>query len=100
MIRSMTGFARHEIRGPWGELTWELKSVNHRYLETSTRLPEPLRAVEGAIRERVGERIGRGKVSTYKNWNWIYSISTPSALRCPIQFVSPYMTCLLCVFAP
>ena len=62
MIRSMTGFARHEIRGPWGELTWELKSVNHRYLETSTRLPEPLRAVEGAIRERVGERIGRGKV--------------------------------------
>ncbi len=62
MIRSMTGFARHEIRGPWGELTWELKSVNHRYLETSTRLPEPLRAVEGAIRERVGARIGRGKV--------------------------------------
>ncbi len=62
MIRSMTGFARHEVRGPWGELTWELKSVNHRYLETGTRLPEPLRAIEGTLRERVGQRIGRGKV--------------------------------------
>lgn len=62
MIRSMTGFARHELGAPWGELAWELKSVNHRYLEISTRLPETLRALEPAIREAVGQRIARGKV--------------------------------------
>ncbi|MGB7755787.1 MAG: YicC/YloC family endoribonuclease [Salinisphaera sp.] len=62
MTRSMTGFARREAQGEWGELVWELRSVNHRYLDVSPRLPEALRALEPAIREKVGQYVGRGKV--------------------------------------
>jgi uncharacterized protein (TIGR00255 family) len=62
MIRSMTAFARHQEHGEWGELTWEVRSVNHRYLEAVVRLPEELRAIEPAVRERVTQRLGRGKV--------------------------------------
>jgi len=62
MIRSMTAFARQQSHGEFGELTWELRSVNHRFLETTVRLPEELRAIEPAVRERVTARLGRGKV--------------------------------------
>ncbi len=62
MIRSMTAFARRESRDEQGELTWEVRSVNHRYLEAYVRLPEELRAVEQAVRDRVKERLGRGKL--------------------------------------
>lgn len=62
MIRSMTAFARQQARDPAGELTWEIRSVNHRYLEVVVRLPEELRAIEPAVRERVNARLGRGKV--------------------------------------
>ncbi len=62
MIRSMTGFAREQSAGDWGSLVWELRSVNHRYLEISLRLPEEFRAQENAYREAVGARIRRGKV--------------------------------------
>ena len=62
MIQSMTGFARREERGAWGQLAWELRSVNHRYLEIGMRLPEEFRALEGSIRERIAARLGRGKV--------------------------------------
>ncbi|MBD3671677.1 MAG: YicC family protein [Gammaproteobacteria bacterium] len=62
MIRSMTAFARQESGGDWGALTLELRSVNHRYLETHPRLGEELRSLESAIRERIGQRLGRGKV--------------------------------------
>ncbi len=62
MIRSMTAFARHQGHAEYGELTWEIRSVNHRFLETTVRLPEELRAIEPAVRERVTARLGRGKV--------------------------------------
>jgi len=62
MIRSMTGYARAEAQGPWGRLAWELRSVNHRYLDLSLRLPEELRAMEGEARQRLGARLSRGKV--------------------------------------
>jgi uncharacterized protein (TIGR00255 family) len=62
MIRSMTAFARQQGFGEWGELTWELRSVNHRYLEATVRLPEDLRGIEPAVRDRVNQRLGRGKV--------------------------------------
>ena len=62
MIRSMTAFARGERHGEWGSLEMELRSVNHRYLEMSVRLPEELRFLEMAIRERLGRGLGRGKV--------------------------------------
>ncbi|MEM7254004.1 MAG: YicC/YloC family endoribonuclease [Pseudomonadota bacterium] len=62
MIRSMTAFAREEVRGDWGEAAWELRSVNHRYLDASLRLPEDFRALEPRIREHLSKRLGRGKV--------------------------------------
>jgi len=62
MIRSMTAFARREAHENWGSATWELRSVNHRYLEVYTRLPEELRFLEPQIRERVSQRVKRGKV--------------------------------------
>lgn len=62
MIRSMTAFARQELRADWGTLTWELRTVNHRYLEISTRLPEEFRVLEPEIREVVSTRLSRGKL--------------------------------------
>lgn len=62
MISSMTAFARVEQENDMGVLSWELRSVNHRYLELSIRMPEELRALEMAARERINQRLGRGKV--------------------------------------
>jgi uncharacterized protein (TIGR00255 family) len=62
MIRSMTGFARVERQGAWGTLACELRSVNHRYLEVSLRLPDELKTLEADLRQRVGAALRRGKV--------------------------------------
>ncbi len=62
MAKSMTAFSRVERRDGLGELVWELRSVNHRYLELFVRLPEDLRALEPAVRERARASLGRGKV--------------------------------------
>jgi uncharacterized protein (TIGR00255 family) len=62
MIASMTGFARREISGEWGALVCELRSVNHRFLESGFRLPDELRASEGDLRQRLARDLKRGKV--------------------------------------
>jgi len=62
MIRSMTAFSRAADTGDQAELVWELRSVNHRYLETHIRLPEEMRVLEQLVRERLASRLGRGKV--------------------------------------
>ena len=62
MVHSMTAFARVESAGPWGTLSWELRSVNHRYLEPHLRLPEAFRDLEGAVREALRQGLSRGKV--------------------------------------
>jgi uncharacterized protein (TIGR00255 family) len=62
MIRSMTAYASAESAGPAGLLTCELRTVNHRYLEISPRLPEDVRAFESLLRERIAARLSRGKV--------------------------------------
>lgn len=61
-ISSMTGFASVSGEVPGGRLALELKSVNHRYLEFQTRMPEDLRALEHQMRELVAARLTRGKV--------------------------------------
>jgi len=58
----MTGFARRETTGSWGTLVCELRSVNHRFLETGFRLPDELRAAEGELRARLARQLRRGKV--------------------------------------
>ena len=62
MTSSMTAFSRQQQEQEWGSLTWEIRSVNHRYLETSVRLPESFRALENGVREAVRKRLNRGKV--------------------------------------
>jgi uncharacterized protein (TIGR00255 family) len=62
MTFSMTAFSRQQSDQEWGSLTWEIRSVNHRYLETSVRLPEIFRGLENSVREAVRKRMSRGKV--------------------------------------
>ena len=62
MTRSMTAFARQQSEQHWGTLIWELRSVNHRYLEPNLRLPESFRELEGPLRDRLRKRLARGKV--------------------------------------
>ncbi|UVK77343.1 MAG: hypothetical protein CMIDDMOC_00867 [Sodalis sp. Fle] len=70
MIRSMTAFARHEIKCIWGTASWELRSVNQRYLETYIRLPEQFRSLESVIRERICACLTRGKVECNLRFNF------------------------------
>ncbi|MDH3693693.1 MAG: YicC family protein [Gammaproteobacteria bacterium] len=58
----MTAFARHQAQTEWGELTWELRSVNHRYLEINLKLPEEVRHLEQDFRQRIGRNMKRGRV--------------------------------------
>lgn len=62
MIRSMTGFARREASFPQGALVWELRALNHRYLDVALRLPEEFRAMESRVREMVSSAVRRGKL--------------------------------------
>jgi uncharacterized protein (TIGR00255 family) len=62
MIRSMTGYARVEQQDTGGRLSWELRSVNHRYLDLQLKMPEEFRAIENELRALATARIGRGKV--------------------------------------
>jgi len=68
MIHSMTGFARVQTSGDWGQLTCELRSVNHRFLELSLKLPEELRELEAKIRAALNARLGRGKIDCSFKW--------------------------------
>ncbi|HEY4368453.1 MAG TPA: YicC/YloC family endoribonuclease [Steroidobacteraceae bacterium] len=58
----MTGFSRRERQGPWGTLVCELRTVNHRYLEVSLRLPEELKPLDNDLRQAIGAALRRGKV--------------------------------------
>jgi len=60
----MTGFARRERQFPWGLLSWELKTVNHRFLEIGCRLPDEFRAAEAEFRQTIAGAVRRGKVET------------------------------------
>ena len=58
----MTAFARREEQTEQGDLTWEIRSVNHRYLETSLRLDERFRPLEMKIKKLFSDKLSRGKV--------------------------------------
>jgi uncharacterized protein (TIGR00255 family) len=62
MIRSMTGFARRERQHAFGMLAWELRTVNHRFLEVGCRLPEEFKSAEAEFRATIGASVRRGKV--------------------------------------
>lgn len=62
MVLSMTAFARKQISTGQTVLVWEIRSVNHRYLETNFRVPEDLRALEPMLRDTLRKALARGKV--------------------------------------
>lgn len=62
MVHSMTGYARQEAIHSWGVLTFEIRSVNHRYLEPQFRLPELVRPLEISLRNLLRKNLHRGKV--------------------------------------
>lgn len=65
MIRSMTAFASNRTQNDAFSLSWEIRSVNHRYLELSQKLPEALRELETPLRERCRARLERGKIDIF-----------------------------------
>lgn len=67
MIQSMTGFGRGEAANDKYKITVEIKSVNHRYLDISLRLPRKLNALETSIRNQVKKFANRGKVDVFIN---------------------------------
>ncbi len=85
MIKSMTAFARASSSADFGELAWELRSVNHRYLEPHIRLPEELRALEPAVRERLALRLQRGKLDC--SLRYVPSPGAAGELRIDRRFV-------------
>jgi uncharacterized protein (TIGR00255 family) len=58
----MTGFSRQELSAAEGTLVCEIRSVNHRFLEASLRLPESCRALESELRQTLARELRRGKV--------------------------------------
>ena len=65
MIKSMTGFGRMEIQDESHKFTIELKTVNHRYLDISVRLPRQLGFFDTAVRNYLKKHLLRGKVDVY-----------------------------------
>jgi uncharacterized protein (TIGR00255 family) len=69
MVYSMTAFSRCELSTDQGNLAWEIRSVNHRFLEPSLRLPESFRSLEGPLRERLRKEFARGKLEATLRFN-------------------------------
>src|SRR5690554_5225280 len=62
MTASMTAFARKHCDYDWGSMSWEIRSVNHRFLEPGLRIPDILRPLEPIVRERLRKSLSRGKL--------------------------------------
>lgn len=69
MTKSMTAFARSQQSMEEGELVWEIRSVNHRFLELHLKMPEDFRVNETKFRERLQQRLKRGKVECFLRFN-------------------------------
>ncbi len=68
MLHSMTGFARESVESDIGTLAWEIRAVNHRYLDVQFKLPEDLRPNEAAFRQQASKVLGRGKIDCALNF--------------------------------
>ena len=79
MPRSMTAFARNTLNFDWGSVTCELRSVNHRFLETNFRLPETMREIEMPLREIARKKLSRGKVDCSVQINFNHQESSINA---------------------
>lgn len=76
MTASMTAFSRQEAVYDWGTISWEIRSVNQRYLEPSFRLPENFRELEFAFRDVLRKKINRGKLECQLRFQGIDKAAT------------------------
>ena len=65
MIKSMTGFGRSELKTSQGFIRVEIKTINHKFFEISSRLPGHLSEFEDGIRKAISQEIRRGKINLY-----------------------------------
>lgn len=77
MTYSMTAYAQARRLTKYGELSCEIRSVNHRYLEVQPRMPEELRALEQSVRDQIAEKLNRGRIDVFIRLN--SSTSEPDA---------------------
>jgi uncharacterized protein (TIGR00255 family) len=89
MVRSMTGFGRGESIAADRRMTVEIRSVNHRFFEISTRLPHGLATLEHRIRERVQGHISRGKVHLGVSFNG--TVAPTASLQVNDEVVARYL---------
>jgi uncharacterized protein (TIGR00255 family) len=81
MTRSMTGFARVEAQLEQGDLAWELRAVNHRFLDAQFKMPEDFRRLEPELRKRLGAKLTRGKVDCSLRFRAAENTATESGIR-------------------
>lgn len=62
MIYSMTAFSRQAEQSNWGKVVWEMRAVNHRFLDCSFKMPENFRQIEMGLRELIREKLQRGRI--------------------------------------
>jgi len=62
MLKSMTAFSRVQQSNDSGDIVWEIKSVNHRYLEPAFKLPDDFKQLEPEVRQQLGQYLKRGKI--------------------------------------
>ena len=67
-MQSMTGYGRGLVCEDGREMTVEVKSVNHRFLDVSFRLARPIAFLDDAVRTGVAERLARGHVDVFVNY--------------------------------
>lgn len=84
MIQSMTAFTRKQASGDWGVAVFECRSVNHRYLEPSLRLPESFRALEPKIRDITRKYINRGKLEVTLRFQAGAGLETEASVNLPL----------------
>ena len=88
----MTGFGRSEVVTDERKITIELKSVNHRYLDLSIKMPKKLSFLEGSIRNLMKTYIQRGKVDVYITYE-DYTINN-GTLKYNKELAAEYIACL------
>jgi uncharacterized protein (TIGR00255 family) len=76
MISSMTAFARQEQRGEWGLLSWQIRSINHRYLDLNINMPDAFLEFESQAREKIRAVLRRGKVDCTLYYQSIGNVNT------------------------
>jgi uncharacterized protein (TIGR00255 family) len=65
MIKSMTGYGRANLSKDLREYQIEIKSVNHRYLDVSVKMPKQISYLEEIIKQEIGAKVKRGKIDVY-----------------------------------